>query len=281
MQKEKKRIKIGLALGGGAALGFAHIGVIKALEENNISIDCICGTSMGSVIGGLYSLGATTKQLSDAVDKFEFKSITKLNAFKMIKEGIYNTDKMGSFVESFLDQNLIENARIPYRCTAVDLKTGKLYVFKSGPVGEAVRASSAIPGVFAPVIKDDMFLVDGGVLNQVPFDETKKMGADFVLAVNVVPKYQPRDKVGLNRIDKVLMSAFGVMLNSREEYRKKTFDKSSGYYLDVESTYSEMDFSHKANLASLELGYKVATENMPKILRAINKVKKSFNKKVN
>lgn len=276
MQDKKRPIKIGLALGGGAALGFAHIGVIKALEENNINIDCVCGTSMGSVVGGLYCLGATTKQLFDAVEKFEFRFITKLNAFKILREGIYNTDKMGSFVESMLDQNLIENAKIPYRCTAVDLKTGKLYVFKDGPVGQAIKASSAIPGVFAPVIKDDMFLVDGGVLNQVPFDEVKKMGADFILAVNVVPKYQLRDNVGLNRVDKVLMSAFGLMLNNREEYRKKLFDNSCGYYLDVESKYSEMDFSHKANVASLELGYKVAMDNMPKIKRAINRVAKKI-----
>lgn len=280
MKKHSSNFKIGLALGGGAALGFAHIGVLKVLEQNGIKIDYIAGSSMGSVMGALYASGMTPEEMYKEASVFDFKKITRINGFRIIKEGVYNTEKLQNLVEELTKIKLIEQTKIPFRCTSVDLLTGKEYIFKKGSIGQAVRASSAIPGLFNPVEKDGMFLVDGGVIDNIPFKVVKDMGADFVIAVDVLPKYIQKENV--NNVVKVLMYSFGLMQNKYEHERRKIL-KDNAFVLEISSTKSEQDYSKSSIEYACKLGEEVALKNIDKIKRAIDISKKKFaknNKKV-
>lgn len=265
MQKQKD-IKIGLALGGGAALGFAHVGVIKVLEQNGIKVDYIAGTSMGSVIGALYASGMTPEQMENELKTFDIKKITRLNSFRIIKEGIFNTEKLQELIENMARIKLIEQTKIPFACTAVDLYTGKEYIFKKGSLGGAVRASSAIPGLFKPVSFKNMLLVDGGVVDNLPFKVTKDMGADFVIAVDVLPRYLKKDKI--NNIVQVLMCSYGLMQNRHELERRKGLE-NDGFILEIPSTKDEQDYSQESMNYACKLGEQIAQKNIGKIKRLI------------
>lgn len=272
--KNGKKFKIGIALGGGAALGFAHIGVLKVLEENGIKIDCIAGTSMGSVIGGLYASGMSADKMVETLNDFDIKKMTKLNVFSILKDGIFSTDKMPAYLEQIANVSLLEKTKIPFRCVSVDLYTGKPYIFKKGNFGEAIMASTAIPGLFKPVKKDGMMLVDGGVINNIPFDVVKDMGADFVIAVDVLPKYVKKQKI--NSVVKIIMCSFGLMQNKHELERQKNTDILD-YTISISSTNDEQDWSKKAMLQAYQLGVDVASKYVQKIKRMINaKMKKKF-----
>lgn len=277
MKKSKNdNLKIGLALGGGAALGFAHIGVIKVLEENGIKIDYIAGTSMGSVIGVLYACGLTIDQMLEEVKKFDIKQITKFNGFRVLKEGLYNTQKMESYIENITGIDKLENTKIPFRCNAVDLYTGQEYVFKKGKLGEAIRASTAIPGLFKSVIKDNKFLVDGGVVNNNPFNIVKDMGADFIIAVDVVPKYVQKDKI--NNVVKIIMNSFGLLQN-RHEIEKRSHLKENGYLIEISSKKDEQDYSQESIQFACKLGEEIALKHIEKIKKEIRHFKRQLNKK--
>lgn len=272
--KNGKKFKIGLALGGGAALGFAHIGVLKVLEENGIQIDCIAGTSMGAVIGGLYSSGMSAEKMVEALGDFDIKKITKLNVFNILKDGIFSTDKMPSYFEKIANVSLLEKTKIPFRCVAVDLYTGKQYVFKKGSFSEAIMASTAIPGLFKPVKKDGMMLVDGGVVNNIPFDVVKDMGADFVIAVDVLPKYVNKPRI--NSVVKIIMSAFGLMQNKHELERQK-HTKVIDYTISISSPNDEQDWSKKATKHAYQLGIDITSKCVDKIKKMVNaKAKQKF-----
>lgn len=272
--KKGKKFKIGLALGGGAALGFAHIGVLKVLEENSINIDCIAGTSMGSVIGGLYASGMTIDKMVELLNNFSIKKLTKLNVFSILKDGIFSTDKMPAYFEQIANVSLVEKTKIPFRCVSVDLYTGKPYIFKKGNFGEAIMASTAIPGLFKPVKKDGMMLVDGGVVNNIPFDVVKDMGADFVIAVDVLPKYVKKKKI--NSVVKIIMYSFGLMQNKHELERQK-YANNLDYTISISSSNDEQDWSKKAIMEAYQLGFDVASKYVHKIKRLINaKAKQKF-----
>ena len=157
---------------------------------------------------------------------------------------------------------------------SVDLYTGKPYIFKKGNFGEAIMASTAIPGLFKPVKKDGMMLVDGGVVNNIPFDVVKDMGADFVIAVDVLPKYVKKQKI--NSVVKIIMCSFGLMQNKHELERQKNADILD-YTISISSTNDEQDWSKKAMLQAYQLGVDVASKYVQKIKRMINaKMKKKF-----
>ena len=276
MQQKFDDIKIGLALSGGAALGFAHYGVIKVLEDNGIKPSFVAGTSMGSVMGALYACGLNPYELCAKLDDFSFNKIARLNGLKILKEGLYNTDRMPEYMKKFIDFDLIENAKIPYRCVSVDLVSGKQYVFKKGDFSEAIRASCAMPGIFNPIKKDDMLLVDGGMLNNIPYDQVFDMGAEYVIAVNINPEYKKQDN--LNSFDKIVFSSVILMLSDKENCHLKNFPKDKGFLLNINSDGDLMDFSQQTVLSAFNLGVKVAEDNIGKILNALKKFQKQKNK---
>ncbi len=214
-QDGKERPKIGLVLGGGGALGFAHVGVLKVLEENHIPIDFITGTSMGSIVGGMYACGMSPGEIEDRFLALDWWDILKDKSpheylcyrrkvdndrymgleFGISREGLIFPPGMayGQKLNNILSTFAINSAgvhdfdhlNIPYRAVATDLRSGESIVLSQGSLATAMRASMAVPGVFTPVPIDDMILVDGGVLNNIPVNVARAMGADIIIAVDV------------------------------------------------------------------------------------------------
>lgn len=172
--------KVGLALGGGGARGFAHLGAIKAFEEFGIKFDYIAGTSAGSVVGACYAAGMTYDEIYEAAKTIKEKEIrtSKIPLFPSKTEGIENLMK-----RTVGDIN-IEDLKIPFSAVAVDLKTTKEVCISKGNLAKAVAGSCCVPGVFIPVEFEDMLLCDGGLQNTIPADVPRYFGCDYVIAVD-------------------------------------------------------------------------------------------------
>ncbi len=177
-----KKYKTGIAFGGGATRGLAHIGVIKVLEEHDIKFDLVAGNSAGSIIGAFYAAGFGWQELYDIAKNLSPKEIIGLG---LKSKGLFSSDKLEALLRKYLDDATFADLAIPFRCVAVNLYDGELVELSEGPLVRAVRASCSVPGVFSPTPIDDMLLVDGGVKNSVPGDVVKRMGADFAVAVNL------------------------------------------------------------------------------------------------
>jgi len=192
---KKKGLKIGLALGGGSARGLAHVGVILALEAYNIPIDIIAGTSIGSVIGGLYASGATVKQLEEVALSMK-KSKTLFMIDPVIpRSGLISGDRIEKMLNQFdIKDKTFDDLKIPFAAVATDIESGAEVILNQGKVIDAVRASISIPGIFTPAKYQDYYLVDGGVVDPVPVDVVKMMGADIIIAVSLA-KISPYNAV--------------------------------------------------------------------------------------
>jgi NTE family protein len=180
--------KIGLALGGGAARGMAHIGVLNVLEREGIPIDLIAGTSIGAAIGSIYARSKNAALIKDKVIKLSGGRLTRFLDPALPRTGLIKGRKISDELASFLGGNIkFSDLLIPFACTATDIDTGEAVVFDRGSVVEAVRASISIPGVFTVAKRGGRYLVDGRLVTPVPVNLVQKMGADFVIAVNVIP----------------------------------------------------------------------------------------------
>lgn len=178
-------VKVGLALGGGAAKGFAHIGVIKMLEANGIAVDVVAGTSAGSVVGALYAGGLDAFELQDKAVALDQSSIRDVRLFA---GGLVQGQKLQDYVNQQLDGRAIERLGKPFAAVAARLDNGNRTVFVRGNTGQAVRASSSVPGVFEPTRINGVSYVDGGVVSPVPVDAARQLGADIVIAVDISTK---------------------------------------------------------------------------------------------
>ncbi|GAA5011693.1 hypothetical protein GCM10023206_19990 [Acinetobacter puyangensis] len=182
---EIPRPKIALVLGSGGARGYAHIGVIKVLEENGITPDFIVGTSAGSIVGALYASGKTSKQLEEIAMALK---VSDVRDFTFSKQGFFDGQKIEDYINKLVDVQSLENLKIPLYVVATELKTGKETVFYQGNTGKAVRASTSIPSMFVPTKIGDEEYVDGGLVSPVPVEVAKKLGADIIIAVNILAK---------------------------------------------------------------------------------------------
>ncbi|HEX8287241.1 MAG TPA: patatin-like phospholipase family protein [Pyrinomonadaceae bacterium] len=178
------RKKIGVALSGGAARGFAHLGVLKILVEHEIPIDYIAGTSAGSFAGAAFASGLSVEEIIEISRKISWFRMT---GFSYSPKGLLSNAPMGTFIRQYFPHKKLEDLPIPFAAVACDLETGKEVILKdSGDLAEAVRASCAIPGVFVPVYENGRMLIDGGVVSNVPTKAVRKLGADVVIAVDVL-----------------------------------------------------------------------------------------------
>jgi NTE family protein len=178
------RKKIGIALSGGAARGFAHLGVLKTLVEHNVPIDCIAGTSAGSFAGAAFASGLSVEEIVEISRKISWFRMT---GFSYSPKGLLSNAGMGAFINEHFPHKNLEDLPIPFAAIACDLETGKEVVLKDvGDLATAVRASCAIPGVFVPIETDGRRLIDGGVVSNVPTKAVKKLGAEIVIAVDVL-----------------------------------------------------------------------------------------------
>ena len=176
--------KVGLALGSGSARGWAHIGVIRALADAGIEIKCVAGTSIGSLVGAAFALNKVDV-LEEFARQLDWKQIVSFLDVTFPKSGLIDGKRITDFFRSHVQDVNIEEMSLRYCAVATDLVTGTEAVLNQGDLIEAIRASISIPGIFAPVKKDDGFLVDGGLVNPVPVSVARNMGADYVIAVNL------------------------------------------------------------------------------------------------
>lgn len=178
-------VRIGLALGGGAAKGFAHIGVIKMLEANGLAPAMVAGTSAGSVVGALYASGMNALELQNkAVDLDE----GKIRDLQLSTGGLVQGQKLEDYVNAQVRRKSLEQLPKPFVAVATRLEDGERTVFARGNTGQAVRASSSVPGVFQPVTIGKYHFVDGGIVSPVPVDAARQLGADVVIAVDISDK---------------------------------------------------------------------------------------------
>ncbi len=211
-------VKIGLALGGGAARGFAHIGVIKALEAQGIVPDIIVGTSAGAVVGALYSSGLSGFELQKvALDIDE----AQIGDWSLPDRGVFKGEALQNFVNRAVGNRPLEKLPRSFSVVATDLKSGEPTLFRSGNTGMAVRASSAVPGVFQPVNINGRDYVDGGLVSPIPVRAARSLGANFVIAVDI--SVNPRDARTSSTFD-VLLQTFAIMGQSIGRYEKAEAD---------------------------------------------------------
>jgi len=272
-----ERPKIGLVLSGGGARGFAHIGVLKVLEQNNVPIDYIVGTSMGSIIGGLYAIGLTPEEIELGVKGIAWKKVFNDFAYREYKTfrrkqddfdffnihrvGISSTGLQlspglieGQQIELALDRlaypgfhvNDYDKLRIPFRAVATDIENGEAFIIKQGNIARAMRASMSIPGALPPILIDDTLLVDGGIANNIPIDVVRKMGADIIIAVDVSAPLSSKDDLK-SSVD-VTGQLTTIMTRRIANRQLKTLKDNDILIVPGEPEISSSDFAKYAEL---------------------------------
>jgi len=204
---ERRQARIGLALGGGAARGFAHVGVIQVLEEAGLHPQVVAGTSAGSLVAALYASGKTSQDLRRVAETMEEAEITDW-MLPILNRGALRGEALARYVNTQVGGRPIEQMKIPLGIVATDLHTGEAVTFRRGNTGSAVRASSAVPAVFQPVRIGEREYVDGGLVAPVPVRQVREMGANFVIAVDISsdPEGNPAGDTF-----QILMQTFAIM----------------------------------------------------------------------
>ncbi|WP_284651178.1 patatin-like phospholipase family protein [Flavobacterium terrisoli] len=246
----KRRPKVGLVLSGGGAKGFAHIGVLKVLEQAGVKIDYIGGTSMGAVVGGLYASGYSATQIDSIFYNTNFDELLQdyiprssktfyekrndemyaisLPFHKMkigipiaLSKGMYNYNLLSKLTHNVRHVRDFDKLPIPFFCVATDIETGEAIILKEGYLAQAMLASSAFPSLFSPVEIDGRVLIDGGVVNNYPAEEVRKMGADIIIGVDVQDDLKKRD--ALKDATRILVQITNLdMIKSMNEKKKIT-----------------------------------------------------------
>ena len=207
------KIRIGIALGGGAAKGFAHIGVIKMLEANGFKPEVVSGTSAGSVVGAFYASGMDAFQMQEhavALDEARIRDVTLFNG------GLVRGQKLQDYVNEMVGNRAFDKMKKPFAVVSTQLETGQRTIFVRGNVGQAVRASCSIPGVFEPVKIDKFHYVDGGVVSPVPVDAARQLGADFVIAVDISTRITGKTPENLLGVVNQSITIMGQKLGEQE-----------------------------------------------------------------
>ena len=289
------KTRIGLALGSGGARGSAHIGVLKVLEENHIKPDVIAGTSMGAQIGGLYAAGMSTTDLVDTWESISFAKVARTLLPTIPWSGWSSGSSIVNTLHRLIGNIKIEDLLIRYGAVATDLKTGLPYTITEGEVARAVRASLSVPGLFTPVWIDGHLLIDGGVTNPLPVSTARQLGADVVVAVDVlvppqevhvsgipIPDYHerilgivkgmgspPSEERGFSRF---YPSVFGVLFQMSTIFQKRVSDLS--LQVDPPDVLIRPDFSPNppcySNAGSgIKAGEQAARRAIPEILKLL------------
>ncbi|AXQ30252.1 patatin-like phospholipase family protein [Solimonas sp. K1W22B-7] len=197
--------KVALVLGGGGARGFAHVGVLKMLDAQGLKPDMVIGTSAGSVAGALYSAGFNGFDLQEMAFALDRATVAD---WSMFGHGLIRGEALQNFINNAVKQKPIEQLKIPFACVAAKLSTGEGVLFQRGNLGQAVRASSSVPGVFQPTIIGGAEYVDGGLVSPVPIRYARQMGATFIIAVDV--SSPPAGTASEGKLD-VLLRTFDIM----------------------------------------------------------------------
>ncbi len=261
LDKPPRTIRVGLALGGGAARGFAHIGVIKALEARNVQVDLVAGTSAGSVVGALYASGMNGFALNKLALTMDETSISDW-AMPFRTRGFLQGVALQNYLNTTLNNRPIEKMVKPLGVVATDLRTGQPILFQRGNTGIAVRASCSVPSIFEPVKIGGHEYVDGGLVSPVPASFARKMGADFVIAVDI--SQRPETGLTVSSFD-VLMQTFTIMGQTIKTYE---LDKYADIVIRPNlAAMSGSDFSQRN--AAILAGEEAVAKMMPELQRKL------------
>lgn len=277
---KNKNVKIGLALGGGGARGIAHIGVLKAFEENGITFDYVSGTSAGSIVGAMYAFGKTADEMLQIAHSLRVKDIRRSKFFMPSK-----TDGIQGLLKDNLGDVDISSAKIPFAAVAVDLISSREIAFTRGNLAKIVSGSCAVPGVFVPVEYEDMHLSDGGLQNNIPSDVPRHFGCDYVVAVDV-NSTRGYGTLSLKVLD-VLLATIRIMTKSNctkgylnadivvapsmKEYKSTKIDEvdamfAEGYQAGIEAVPKILELISKKPKKAHKIRFKLASENRQKIV---------------
>lgn len=255
--------KLGFALGAGGARGVAHVGFLKAMEDAGIKPDFVTGCSMGSVVGAAYSAGVSIETMR--------KAVCSLRLFDLIaptgkRGGLFDTKKMRRILAHYIGDLDFADLQTPFHCVAVDMITQSLIEFSEGSLLDAVVASSSIPSIFCPTEKNGMRLIDGGILERVPFEQVKNMGADVVVAVDVLGWRECKeDMPGTLGI---LLETIDIMDNYRTRRRHKEKADIIDFWLEPElGSMSQYSFKHFD--FAYQKGYEIGEANVEAIQKAL------------
>jgi NTE family protein len=260
--------KVALVLGGGAARGFAHVGVLRVLEQEKIPIDMIVGTSVGSLIGAIYASDPNSFELEwtsfmlEKDDIFDFSILAS-------STGPVKGDKLEKFVTTKIAARNIEQLKVPFYAVAADLNTGEPVVFSSGPVCKAVRASCSIPGIFTPLLYNNRQLIDGGVLGNIAPEIARQYGANLVIVVSIGKSIQTKDT---GNVIAITLQAIAIMGNKIDSYKIKEADVLISPEVGDVGT---MDFTQKKRC--MQAGIDAAKKAIPEIKKRLE----TFNMPVN
>src|SRR5665647_1102479 len=257
---EARKPVIGLVLGAGSARGLAHIGVLQVLQEEGVQFDFIVGSSMGAMVGAVYASGTDLYILDKMLD---YMNTGLMIDIQVPRFGFVAGKRIDSFIILLTKNKSFTQLNPPLMVVATDLMSGGRVIFDQGSVTEAVRASISIPGVFAPVRKDDMVLVDGAVIDHLPVEVARVRGADIVIAVDVT--FGPDKKVSIKNTLDVIMTALDIM-------QKRHFD-FIGPQADIliqpaVGNYASQDF--ESSRAIVALGRTATFDKVAEIKQKIN-----------
>ncbi|MDX9959188.1 MAG: patatin-like phospholipase family protein [Spirochaetia bacterium] len=253
-----KKKTFGLALGGGAARGFAHIGVLKALDEAGLKPAFVAGTSVGSLIGALYCAGLSWQEIWQEAEELDWPDLVKVTMPTM---GLVNPDKLEALVDNLVKEKTIEELPVPFQAVAVDLVSGKEAILASGPVGRAVRASCSIPGIFTPLDDGKRLLSDGGIVNNLPARQVQQMGADYVVSVDLAYSGWDQQKKPANLLEVLFASTFIFMGNTGTQGRHA----SNLLVVPELAGFGFHDMSRKQEM--LDLGYQAMQPHLKALVK--------------
>lgn len=253
---------LGFALGAGGARGVAHVGFLKAMEETGIRPDFLAGSSMGSVIGAAYAAGMTADEMREALRSLRAGDLVNIGARPIHRLGLLKWERARKFLETQIAARTFEELRIPFCCVAVEIKSGRLHTFSSGDLLSAVTASGSIPAVFRPVEREGGLYVDGGVLCRVPVRQVKAMGADVVVAVDVLGRCRETEKVP--HVLSLIARVYDIMDDARTQTERRRTRRITDLWLEPEmgdlSQYKVRYYDE-----AYEAGYRIGCENAEKI----------------
>jgi len=260
--------KLALVLGGGATKGYAHIGVLKVLEQNGIKPDLIVGTSMGAIIGGLYASGISIEHLIEISNQMKRKKVVDFNLFNIFfKDSILSGKKLNKLLYQQVQNTTHDQTQIPFIATATNIQDGKLEILNDGTVFDSMLASSAIPGVFPPIEKEGKVLCDGGLMDNVPDDIAKKYGKNHVvLSVDVIADYKKQVETSRIKIMGLTINALTLMQTQITKLKGNNSDlRISISQPDV----AQMSFDAQSIQKSIVYGEKTMKKNITKIKKLL------------
>ncbi len=255
-----RRAGIGLALGGGFARGFAHLGVLKVLEENGVAISHIAGSSVGSILGAAYASGAPLDRIIDTCRELRFRDI---GSWRVSRLGLASNQRLGELIERVFEARQFEDLRIPMAVVATDLSSGEPVVFTKGNLVDAIRASCAFPGLFAPVEIGTRCLADGGLVAPVPTQATRAIGAERVLAVAVGMQD------GYRGAPRNIFQVVSRSVSAAQKHQAETWERDADLVLRPDVQSFAWDAFHRAEEA-VEAGSAAARKAFPRILKLIS-----------